>query len=90
MINGHLGQKISLNRGIRQGDPASGYLFNIAVEVLAGIINNSVSLKGIQITPRKEIRISQYADDTILFLDGTTESLKGAMDELSKSCSKSC
>ena len=84
MINGHLGQKISLNRGIRQGDPVSGYLFNIAVEVLAGIVNNSVALKGINITPRKEIRISQYADDTILFLDGTTESLKGAINELSK------
>ena len=84
MINGHLGQNISLNRGIRQGDPSSGYLFNIAVEVLAGLINKSSALKGIDITTRKEIRISQYADDTILFLDGTAESLKGAMNELSK------
>ena len=84
MINGHLGQKISLNRGIRQGDPSSGYLFNIAVEVLAGLINKSSALKGIDITTRKEIRISQYAYDTILFLDGTAESLKGAMNKLSK------
>ena len=31
MINGHLGPKIFLQRGIRQGDPSSGYLFDIAV-----------------------------------------------------------
>ena len=38
MLNGHLGEKIYLRSGIRQGDPASGYLFNFAVNVLAGQI----------------------------------------------------
>ena len=82
MINGHLGPKIFLQRGIRQGDPSSGYLFDIAVEVLSSIINESNKLSGVNISPDKQIRISQYADDTILLLDGSTKSLNGALDEL--------
>ena len=82
MLNGYLGNKICLQGGIRQGDPASGYLFNLAVEVLSTQINKSRQLNGINISPTKEIRISQYADDTILLLDGSNRSLKGALDEL--------
>ena len=84
MINGHLGPQVFLHRGIRQGDPSSGYLFNIAVEVLTGLVNHSSTLKGIEISPSKQIRIAQYADDTILFLDGSQNSMKGAMNELDK------
>ena len=69
-----MGSQIQLQRGIRQGDPSSGYLFNIAVEVLTGLINKSNRIKGINISPTKEIRVSQYADDTILLLDGSTAS----------------
>ena len=81
MLNGHLGPQIRLKRGIRQGDPSSGYLFDIAVEVLAGQINQSTEIKGIHISPEKQIKISQYADDTILLLDGSANSVKNAMDE---------
>ena len=84
LINGHMGSQIQLQRGIRQGDPSSGYLFNIAVEVLTGLINKSNRIKGINISPTKEIRVSQYADDTILLLDGSTASLRGALQELVK------
>ena len=84
MINGHLGPQIYLHRGIRQGDPSSGYLFNIAAEILTGIINHSSKLNGINVSPLKQVRISQCADDTILFLDGSHASIKGAMDELDK------
>ena len=69
-------QNIYLRRGIRQGDPASGYLFNIVVSVLAEQIKKSNILKGITIG-NHEIRISQYADDTILFLDGSDNSTSG-------------
>ena len=82
MLNGHLGPQIYLKRGIRQGDPSSGFLFNMAVEVLAGQINKSNRITGISISPSKELRISQYADDTILLLNGSDASLKGAIDEL--------
>ena len=40
LLNGHLGKQINMQRGIRQGDPASGYLFNLAVSLLTEQINN--------------------------------------------------
>ena len=58
-------------------------LFNISVEVLAKQIMYSKKLAGIKINTETEIRISQYADDTILFLDGTERSLRGATEEIS-------
>ena len=82
LINGYLGDKINLHRGIRQGDPVSGYLFNIAVELLANQILRSNKLTGIKLSTNTEVRISQYADDTILFLDGSEHSLNGATEEL--------
>ena len=84
MISGHLGPEVHLQQGIRQGDPSSGFLFNIAAEVLTGLINQSAELSGLTISPSKQVRISQYADDTILFLDGTTNSIEAAMNELVK------
>lgn len=82
ILNGHLGKQIHLQRGIRQGDPASGYLFNIAVSILTKQILNSPKVIGLQINQREQIKISQYADDTILFLNGTKESLEGSIEEL--------
>ena len=82
LLNGFLGEKIFMHKGIRQGDPASGYLFDIAVEILAKQIANSEKLRGIGINANTEVRISQYADDTILFLDGSRRSLCGAAEEL--------
>ena len=82
LLNGFLGERININRGIRQGDPVSGFLFDIAVETLANQIANSKKMSGIRITTNTEIRISQYADDTIIFLDGSEQSLRGATEEL--------
>ena len=82
LLHGHLGEKIHFKCGIRQGDPASGYLFNLAVNILAQQIKRSNILTGIKIFKSEEIRISQYADDTVLFLENSTECLKGALQEL--------
>ena len=83
LLNGFLGETIQIHRGIRQGDPVSGFLFNIAVEVLAKQILQSNKLTGIRLNTDVEARISQYADDTILFLDGSERSLIGVVEELS-------
>ena len=84
MLNGFLGEKIFLSKGIRQGDPVSGLLFNIAVEVLAGQISKSNKVIGLKINNNTEIRISQYADDTILFPEDAGRSINGAIEELTE------
>ena len=82
ILNGYLGNRVFLGCGIRQGDPASGYIFNLAVNLLANQIKQSQLLTGIHISALHEVRITQYADDTVLFLNDTPRSLRGALTEL--------
>ena len=82
LLDGFHGEKIYMKRGIRQGDPASGYLFNLVVEPLAHQITQSPVMRGITVSPGTEIRLSQYADDLIVFLDSRSESLNGAVKEI--------
>ena len=48
----------------------------MSVEILAEAIRNKRELKGIQNT---EGKLSQYADDTTLILDGTEESVRASL-----------
>ena len=56
-----------LQRGIRQGDPLSPYLFIIAAEILAVTIRSREDIRGI-IIGQEEFKLVQYADDLILFV----------------------
>ena len=56
-----------LQRGIRQGDPLSPYLFIIAAEILAVTIRSREDIRGIRIG-QEEFKLVQYADDLILFV----------------------
>ena len=64
--NGFASDAFELKRGVRQGCPLSGLLFIIAVELLSSAIRSSKEIKGIQVM-EKEIKLSQYADDTTTF-----------------------
>jgi hypothetical protein len=79
--NGFLSEAFKLERGCRQGDPLSPYIFILCAEILAIIIRNSVNIKGINIDG-EEYRISQYADDTSFMLDGSPESLYSTLSVL--------
>jgi len=48
----------------------SPYLFILCVEILAEAIRKNESIKGTTIN-EQDIKISQYADDTTLILDGS-------------------
>eukprot|EP00112_Aurelia_sp_Birch-Aquarium-sp1_P012597 Seg265.3 transcript_id=Seg265.3/GoldUCD/mRNA.D3Y31 product="Transposon TX1 putative 149 kDa protein" protein_id=Seg265.3/GoldUCD/D3Y31 len=67
--NGHLSRSITLERGVRQGCPLSPLLYCIVAETLGNLIRNNIMIDGLRIPGcTREIKISQYADDTTLFL----------------------
>ena len=69
-INGFLSSPFKVTRGVRQGDPLSCALFNLAIEPLACQIRSDDDIKGIKIPGVEEkVIISLYADDTNLFLN---------------------
>lgn len=79
--SGFLSEQFDIQRGCRQGDPVAPYLFLLCAEILAILIKRNKDIKGI-IVNDKEHKISQYADDTSLTLDGSEKSLHAALDTL--------
>ena len=79
--NGFMSDFFYLKRGCRQGDPISPYIFILCAEILGKMIRNNKDIKGIHIN-NKEFKLSQYADDTQLLLDGSEISLKEALRAL--------
>ena len=67
VIDGIISDFFTLERGVRQGDPLSPYLFVIAAETLAISIRQNSMIKGITID-RNETKLLQYADDTTAVL----------------------
>lgn len=84
VLDGYLGSKIQMERGIRQGDPVSGYLFNLAIEPLANQLKKSTMMKGITLPRQIDVRVSQYADDLIVFSCPESSSVSGILSELDK------
>ena len=70
-------------RGCRQGDSVSPYLFIICSEILANMIRQNHDVKGYNMLGC-EVKISQFADDTSLFLDGTKKSFVSCVNIIDK------
>lgn len=81
--NGWTSDCFKIERGVRQGCPLSPYLFVLSVEVLASAIRRDPNIKGVSVG-QKEIKLSQYADDTTLILDGTKSALESSLDVIGK------
>ena len=75
IVNNKVSGWFEIHRGCRQGDPISPYLFILCAEILAIMIRKNDTIRGIDIGQR-ELKISQYADDTTLFMDGSKESFE--------------
>ena len=75
------GWSSKLERGVRQGCPLSPYLFILCAKVLADAIRNDNNIKGITVDGQ-EIKISLYADDTTLILDGSRASFQNSLQVL--------
>jgi len=65
--NGYASQFFQLTRGIRQGCPISALLFIMVAEIMSINIRNDDNIKGLTFN-NKELKLSQFADDTTLFL----------------------
>ena len=75
LINGHTSDWFDISRGCRQGDPISPYLFVLCAEIMANMIRENDNIKGISINNR-EFKLSQYADDSEIMLQGDRESFE--------------
>ena len=73
ILNGEKLKAFPLRSGTRQGCPLSPLLFNIVLEVLATAIREEKEIKEIQI--RKEVKLSLFADDMILYLENPKDKL---------------
>ena len=79
-INGALGGFFNSTKGIRQGDPLSPYLFVLAMECLSRLLTARFDAGNIGYHPRTEnVKISHlmFADDVMIFFDGSSNSLHG-------------
>ena len=65
--NGTTTAYFPITRGARQGDPLSGYLFIIALELLSQKIRSDDQIHGIKIGEH-EIKLTQYVDDMTVFV----------------------
>ena len=68
-INGVLSKPFRVTRGIRQGDPISCPIFDIAIEPLACMVRSDNNIKGLSIPGLDApLKINLFADDTSMFL----------------------
>ena len=81
VYNGHISDKICLERSCRQGDPLSCYIFLLVIECLLEQIRNNRNIRGIQIG-NVEYKLSCFADDTLCFLDGSVNSCRALFHDL--------
>lgn len=79
-VNGFLYAPLPQQRGLRQGDPLSPLLFNIAFDPFIRAVNNDTRIQGFSFPPDPPtgstptpIKILAYADDTLVALNDPSE-----------------
>ena len=82
ILNGEKLKAFPLRSGTRQGCPLSPLLFNIVLEVLAIAIREEKEIKGVQ--TGKEVKLSLFADDMILYIENPTNSIKKLLELISE------
>ena len=65
--NGYLSSYFKLQKGIRQGCPISALLFLLIAEIVATILRQTGSVKGLNINGTS-VKLCQLVDDMTLFL----------------------
>ena len=82
ILNGEKLKAFPLRSGTRQGCPFSPLLFSIVLEVLATATREEKEIKGIQ--SRKEVKLSLFADDMILYIENPKDSIRKLLEPISE------
>ena len=82
ILNGEKQKAFPLRSGTRQGCPLLPLIFNIVLEVLATAIREEKEIKGIQI--RKEVKLSLFAGDMILYIESPKDSIRKLLELISE------
>ena len=75
ILNAEKLKTFPLRSGIRQGCLLPPLLFNILLKVLATAIRVEKEIKGIQVG-KQEVKLSLFADDMILYIENTKDSIR--------------
>ncbi|KAK2397838.1 hypothetical protein QL285_059374 [Trifolium repens] len=79
LVNGSPTEEISIQRGLKQGDPLAPFLFLIVAEGLGGLMRTAVERDRFKpfLVGREGLPVSilQYADDTLLIGEPSVENL---------------
>ena len=78
---GFLSESFEVHRGCRQGDPIASLEFLLPVQFMFLMIIANKDIKGINIKG-KEYKMTQFADDTTMILDGTQKSLQMSLNTI--------
>ena len=81
ILNGEKLKASPLRSGTRQVCPLSP-LFHIVLEVLTAVIREEKEIKGIQIG--KEVKLSLFADDMILYIENPKDSIRKLLELISE------
>ena len=82
ILNDEKLKSFPLRSGTKQGSPFSPLLFNIVLEALATAIREEKEIKGIQIG--KEVKLSQFADYMILYIENPKDSIRKLLELISE------
>ena len=82
ILNSEKLKAFPLRSGTRQECPLFPLLLNIVLEVLATAIRKEKEIRGIQI--RKEVKLSQFADDMILYIENPKDSIIKLLELISE------
>src|ERR1044072_1534618 len=74
-----------MQKGLRQGDPLSPFLFNLCVNYLSCMLSRAVEIglvEGIKVGDEVILNHLQFADDTLLFCNANFQELRVLRDIL--------